>query len=223
MASQSGGRVRAIKEKNGQWRRQPDVRLAHPSAPGRGEQSGRDDCQQPAEDRYPLAAQHARCEDGKQAASGRAEQVDKIHAGSAAGLDRQQQPDGRAAAKERRRQCQVVQGQDADLLALPGDAERIERQQVDERHASQAGEGKPDPQPDQRALRPASPPARKQRQRGTAGPKSQQRQADDHKGKVVELGHGKEPRQVDLKEQRGGREQEEAQVERHLGYSARAR
>jgi len=46
-------------------------------------------------------------------------------------------------------------------------------------------------------------------------PKAQERQADDHEGKVVELGDGKDACEVDLESQRGHREEEKPCVKCH--------
>ena len=149
------------------------------------------------------------------AAGCRAAQVDEIGAGGLTGAGGQEQAHSGPAAEKGCCQGQVVQGQHACLSPVPGDAERVEGDVVGQEVAAQAAQGEPQGEAGQGAVGVTAAPVGSQRQRRSAGPKPQQRQADDHEGKVIELGHREQPGQVDLKGQRRCREEEQGQVGAH--------
>ena len=164
---------------------------------------GGQEAQSGGEEDHSLAPHPRGGDDGQDAAGGRAGQVGRVGTVDPLGLCRQQQGDGRAAAEERGRQGDVVQGEHRSLPPVVGDAEGIEWQVEGEQVGANSRQGKPPTEAGQGTHGVTFLQAGEKGEEGAAGAKAEQGQADDHEGEMVELRHREEAREVDFKGQRG--------------------
>lgn len=103
-----------------------------------------------------------------------------------------------------------MQDENPDLARIPGDAERVEGQMVREQVGNQHADTHRKRQLAQTFFWFFPVKRGEEGQCCAARAEAKQCNADDHESEVIELRHRKQPRQVDLECQRGGREEEEA-------------
>ena len=116
---------------------------------------------------------------------------------------RQRRADGHAAAKERHCERQVVEHEEKDLSALPGNAVAVERQSVDDRVRDGRAQGEPGARQRQELVERAAPPD--EAQVGPTRAEAEQRQADDEESEVVVLRDREQPGERAFEQQgRGG-------------------